>query len=355
MARVAAKALTNASPNEDRQARLLSWYGRQQRDLPWRQSRDPYAIWISEVILQQTRVETGLRYYRDFLQEFPTVRALAEARVEQVLGRWSGLGYYNRARNLHLAARRIVECFGGRLPSDLDALQTLPGVGRYTAGAIASIAFDQPAPVVDGNVERVLVRWFAHRGDPSSSRGRRWLWTKAAELVSPAAPGDWNQAVMELGAMICTAAAPRCVLCPVSRHCRARALGLENRIPRARKASPQRRVEQCVAVVERSGRILMVQRRGSKLMRDLWELPAVDAGPKSARQGFDHLKIEVGQPIGVVRHAITFRSIRQHIYRGKLKGRRLPANGRWVSPDQLKGLAHSSQVTKALRLAQPKK
>ena len=194
---------------------LLGWYRRHKRDLPWRRTRDPYAIWLSETMLQQTRVETVIPYYERFLARFPSVQALAEAAPDEVSKLWSGLGYYSRARNLHAAARKVVDGYGGELPSDVAALQELPGIGRYTAGAVASIAFDRAAPIVDGNVARVLARLLDLRDDVSAPATQQRLWAEAEALARGPKPGDLNQSLMELGALICTPRAPKCLLCPL--------------------------------------------------------------------------------------------------------------------------------------------
>lgn len=330
--------------------RLLAWYRANRRDLPWRRSRDPYAVWVSEVILQQTQVEAALRYYGKFLRDFPTVQSLARARADKVLSRWSGLGYYKRARNLHAAAKKLMTEFDGGLPPDVRSLQSLPGVGRYTAGAIASIAFGLRTPVVDGNVERVLVRLFAYGGSLRSAEGKKWLWQTAESLLPRRAAGDWNQALMELGALVCTRAAPRCSVCPVCACCRARAAGIQESIPAARKAAREIRVDRCVAVVERAGRLLLSKRSDPTPMKDLWELLAVDGKPEQASERFAKNGIRIGQYVGVVRHTITFRKIFLHVFRGKLAAGTRLENGRWVRRGQLRNLPHSSQLTKILKL-----
>ena len=220
----AADSLTPRRRSELRTA-LLAWYRAHRRDLPWRRTRDPYAIWISEAMLQQTRVETVIPYWERFLARFPDVEALATADADDVIACWAGLGYYSRARNLHRAAQIVVERHAGRLPADVELLRELPGVGRYTAGAVASIAFDRPAPIVDGNVARVLARLFGIAADVRSRAVQERLWREAEELARGEDPGALNQALMELGAMVCTPRAPRCADCPWSRRCAAFAHG----------------------------------------------------------------------------------------------------------------------------------
>ncbi|MGH7742116.1 MAG: A/G-specific adenine glycosylase, partial [Candidatus Eiseniibacteriota bacterium] len=263
---------------------LVAWYRRHQRDLPWRRTRDPWAIWVSEVMLQQTQVKTALLYYPRFLERFPTPAALARASEPQVLAAWSGLGYYRRARHLHAAAREVVREHGGRVPGDPERFGRLPGIGRYTRGAVLSMGFGLPFAVLDGNVARVLSRVFALKAAVRSPSGARLLWALADALVPRRSPGDWNQAVMELGATICTPRAPRCAACPVSRHCRARELGRIDEFPPvvARRASI--RVRRAVALIsrgeggrrgtplrigERDACVLMVRREGA-LLEGLW-------------------------------------------------------------------------------------
>src|SRR5512136_569268 len=210
---------------------LLGWYARRRRALPWRGVRDPYRIWVSEVMLQQTRIATATPYYHAFLGRFPTLAALARARPADVLEAWSGLGYYRRARSLHAAAREVVREHGGRVPDDPAAFERLPGVGRYTAGAVLSIAYGRPLPALDGNAARVLSRLEALPATMRDPAGARRLWALAAARVPADRPGDWNQALMELGATVCTPRAPRCAACPLRRHCRALALGRVDRLP----------------------------------------------------------------------------------------------------------------------------
>ena len=206
---------------------LLSWYDRERRDLPWRRTQDPYRVWLSEIMLQQTRVETVIPYYERFLERFPTVSDLAEAPIDDVLARWSGLGYYRRARSLHEAAGQIVREHAGVFPEDSAEALALPGVGRYTAGAILSIAYGRPEPILDGNVIRILSRWL--RLGPEIPQSH--LWTLAEDLVPEERPGDFNQAMMELGATVCTPRSPSCLLCPVQERCEARAEGTPERYP----------------------------------------------------------------------------------------------------------------------------
>lgn len=256
--------------------RLLAWYGRCGRDLPWRQTRDPYRIWLSEIMLQQTTVAAVIPYYQRFLAAFPDVVALAAAPLARVIDLWAGLGYYSRARNLHRAAQVVVNDFGGDFPATVDALLKLPGIGRSTAGAIVSIAFDRPAPLLDGNVRRVLVRLFALEGDPRGPAAERCLWRWAEKLTSQTWPHDYAQAIMDLGATVCLPRAPTCPSCPLEALCEARRRGLEWQLPaaRPRKSVPVRR--QVALLVEGDGRLLVRPRPAEGFLGGLWEFPVVD-------------------------------------------------------------------------------
>ena len=255
---------------------LLSWYDANRRDLPWRHTCDPYAIWISETMLQQTRVETVIPYYERFLVRFPDVETLADAEQEDVYGCWAGLGYYSRARNLHAAAKVIVRDFDGTLPDDTDALRSLPGIGRYTAGAMASIAFDRPEAVVDGNVKRVLARLLGIREDVTDRRVEEAVWAEASTLARGPRPGDCNQALMELGATVCTPRSPDCAACPLRRSCDARRAGDAEALPRKAARVRVRSVRGVAVWLERRGRVLAVKREAGRLLGGLWELPGGD-------------------------------------------------------------------------------
>jgi A/G-specific adenine glycosylase len=303
---------------------LLAWYRAQRRDLPWRTTRDPYHIWVSEVMLQQTQVATATPYYRAFIGRFPSVDHLASAAESEVLKYWAGLGYYRRARHLHAAAREVVREHGGRVPDDPDAFGRLPGVGRYTTGAVLSIAFERPLPVLDGNVARVLARWLAKPLAIRDPRGARKLWSHASALVPMRDPGDWNQAMMELGATICTPRSPRCGECPVNTLCRAHALGKEEAFPPASKRRATEHLRRAIALIERGGRVLMARREGA-LLDGLWEPPGVDLtegnGTKVAlTTELRRLGVRAAlEPTGEsVRHTITHRKIEVEVWRGRL-------------------------------------
>jgi len=312
--------------------RLLSWFRNNQRDLPWRRTGDPYRIWLSEIMLQQTRVAAVIPYYERFLRQFPTMRHLARARLATVLAAWAGLGYYSRARNLHRAARQMVARHGGKVPRELNAALALPGVGRYTAAAILSIAYGEPLAALDGNVARVLARLGAQRGDLRAPDAWRRLDGAAAALLARQAPGDWNQAMMELGATVCTPASPRCGHCPVSRWCRARKLGLAERLPSARSKPRTVKISIAAAVLlDPRGRTLLVRQPASapapaqadKLFSRLWQFPAVETNGRPSADLSRHLATIIGdastpaaaafhaamQPLRPARHSVTFQDI----------------------------------------------
>ncbi|MFK7691501.1 A/G-specific adenine glycosylase [Paenibacillus sp. HJGM_3] len=258
---------------------LLAWYKAHRRDLPWRRSRDPYHIWISEVMLQQTRVDTVIPYYHRFLEKFPTLEALADAPEEDVLKQWEGLGYYSRARNLQAAVREVKEGYGGTVPDTLEAVSSLKGVGPYTAGAILSIAYNRPEPAVDGNVMRVLSRFFLLQDDIAKPSTRVRIEALAKSLIPEGEARDFNQALMELGATVCTPKSPSCLTCPVMEHCAARLEGMTEALPVKAKAKPPRPEARLVAFVEgtgaHSGRFLIRQRPQDGLLARMWELPHV--------------------------------------------------------------------------------
>lgn len=262
---------------------LVDWYRQHHRDLPWRRTRDPYAVWVSEVMLQQTQVKTVLGYYERWMRRFPSVEALAAAEEADVLHAWQGLGYYSRARRLLSGARAVAERHGGELPRDVKALLALPGIGPYSAGAIASIAFGLPEPIVDGNVVRVLCRLLALRGDPAKAPLKNRLWRLARELVPADEPAEFNQALMELGATICTPASPRCPECPVREQCRGLAQGIERRLPESAKRRAPTEVATAAAYVRRGERVLLRQMPpDAKRWAGLWVLPFVELAPSEA-------------------------------------------------------------------------
>ena len=301
--------------------RLLHWYRANARPLSWRRSRDPYRIWVAEIMLQQTRIAAVIPYYDRFLRRFPSVESLARARSSEVLKYWAGLGYYSRARNLHAAAREIVGKHGGKFPNSLDQALSLPGIGRYTAAAILSIAFDAPLVALDGNVSRVLARLFALRGDVSNPAQRNKLVTAAQQLLPPHSPGDWNQAMMELGETVCTPRAPRCDACPLSHLCRANSLGLASKIPAPRKELPSVPMSIAAAILlDRRGRTLLTKspgRHDAALFSHMWQFPAVHVADHidPAHILTRHLRATLGvasnhfSALPPASHAVTFRKL----------------------------------------------
>jgi len=309
------------------QTQLLGWFAGNKRDLDWRRTRDAYRVWISEIMLQQTRVAAVLPYYRRFLERFPTIDALARARPDAVLRSWAGLGYYSRARNLHRAAKEIVARHGGKFPRRIEDALALPGIGNYTAAAVLSIAYGEPHAVLDGNVARVLARLGAIRGD--LRRPKRWralgevakalLPTQAAPAAGAPAggAGDWNQAMMELGATVCTPRAPRCAACPVARWCQAHALGIALRLPAPRrKPKPVRLVLTAAILLDAGGRTLLVRQNSdhSRLFSSLWQFPAVQGGRPEPKKlaGYLHSVFGIAEQMEALptaRHTVTFRRI----------------------------------------------
>ena len=345
--------------------RLLAWFRRHKRNLPWRRTRDPYRIWLSEVMLQQTRVAAVLPYYRRFLRRFPNVRALARARADEVLKHWAGLGYYSRARNLHRAAREIVVRHGGSFPRQLRAALSLPGVGRYTARAVLSIAYGAPYAVLDGNVARVLARLDAIRGDLRDPQRWRQVGEMAQQLVAPAAPGNWNQAVMELGATLCTPRAPRCAACPISRWCRAYRLGTPEAFPgRRRKRAPVKVKIAAAVLLDSRGRTLLIKADSGQdggLFSRLWQFPAVEVTGDAESELARHLRASLGlrtrgRGMGFValpqaRHSVTFYDIALLPFLVRVKG--LPAVDGACTPllNQLRNRPTSNATRKIARAA----
>ncbi|WP_420126548.1 A/G-specific adenine glycosylase [Longimicrobium sp.] len=293
-------------------SRLLAWYDAARRDLPWRAApgaaSDPYHVWLSEVMLQQTRVETVRPYYERWVARFPTVQALAAAPLDDVLKAWEGLGYYRRARNFHRAVQEVAARHGGRVPGEPEAFRALPGVGRYTAGAVMSIAFGREEPVVDGNVRRVFARW---TDDPAPAVDAQWR--MAAALVPGERPGDVNQAVMELGATVCTPRNPRCGACPVRDLCAAFAAGTQNERPAPKKAKPLPHEDTAVPVIQRGGDVLLVRRPVAARLGGMWAFPqairhdaesVAAAAERAAAEGLN-VAVRAGEALASVDHVFT--------------------------------------------------
>ncbi len=346
-------------------SRLAAWYGRCRRDLPWRRrADDPYAQLLAEVMLQQTQVVTVQPYFERFIARFPTVQALAGADEGEVFALWSGLGYYSRARNLHAAARRIVEGWGGAVPRTVAELLTLPGIGRYTAGAIASIAYDMRAPVLDGNVIRVLTRLLGIEEDPRSPAVRDRLWAAAEDLLPARRCGDFNQALMELGATVCLPRSPRCADCPIRSACRAFREAAVDRIPAGGRRTKVRAVRIVSAAIARpDGALLFVQRPARGLWAGLWELPSEELRDgedvESARRRLAKRLGGIGRidatPAGEVTRLLTHRRLVFTVFQGRASTRararwadRQPA--RWVKRDGLSELGISRACEAVLAL-----
>lgn len=309
--------------NLDSQASLLRWYRHNRADLPWRREAGPYQVWLAEVMLQQTQVETVIPYYQRFLAAFPSIAALAAAPLGAVLKQWEGLGYYSRARNLHHAAALVVAEYGGVLPGQVDELLKLPGIGRYTAGAIASIAFDQPAPALDGNVIRIFTRLLDLPDDISRGATRTKLWRIAVEWLPQQGAGEYNQALMELGQKICRPQNPRCVDCPLRDCCRAFAAGTQAERPVRGRRSPRPHYDVTAGLIrDELGRLLIAQRPLEGLLGGLWEFPG---GKREGRESLPAclrrelreelaIEVEVGQRFALVDHAFTHFKITLHVF-----------------------------------------
>lgn len=308
---------------------LVAWYARAKRDLPWRRSRDPYRVWVSEVMLQQTQVERVREFFLRFMERFPTVRALAAAREDQVLKRWEGLGYYRRARQLHAAAKQIVADHGGEFPRSAAGLRSLPGIGRYTAGAIASIAMDLPEPIVEANSRRVIARLAGHAAPLDGPGGDEPIWEIAAELVPRRGAGRFNQALMDLGAMVCTPERPLCTRCPVADACVAQRTRRVDAIPAKAARRPQKRIRE-TALVQRHGASVLVERRGAgEWWEGLWDFPRVATA--------------AGRRLGTVKYTVTHHAITCVVREQRLPRRRKAARGqRWVAVARLGSLPMSS-------------
>ncbi len=337
-------------------APLLRWYARAKRNLPWRLTSDPYAIWISEVMLQQTTVAAVIPYWERFIRRYPTIAALARSSEDDVLALWSGLGYYSRARALRQGAIEIKARHAGRMPSSVAELMLLPGIGRYTAGAIASLAFGRETPVVDGNVRRVLSRLFAIRS--TGAAADRAYWDIAGKLVKGARPGDWNQALMELGATVCTPRSPRCAACPVEASCLASARGEQASLPPAAPRPVSRAVPVAIAWIERDGQVFVVRNDSVGPLRGAWDLPAtvLEAGETAggalrrtlrARYG---VSISTGANVASARHSILASRLEIQVVAANPRGpfpRR--ASHRWVAIDEIGGVPVSGATAKIAR------
>ncbi|WNQ12097.1 A/G-specific adenine glycosylase [Paenibacillus aurantius] len=335
---------------------LTAWYQRGNRDLPWRRSRNPYHIWVSEIMLQQTRVETVIPYFNRFMEKFPTIDALADAPEEDVLKAWEGLGYYSRARNLQAAAQEVKESYEGKVPDTPEAISSLKGVGPYTAGAILSIAYNKPEPAVDGNVMRVLSRFFLLEDDIAKPSTRGKIEKLARALIPAGSAGDFNQALMELGATVCTPRSPHCLVCPVMERCGARLEGRTDELPVKTKAKPPRPESRAAAfITDAAGRLLVRQRPQDGLLARLWELPHVplseggreeasrEADKRALRERLaaeDGLRVVPGEWLTDAEHTFSHLRWDMRVYRGRLahepgEPEALPPAYRWMGRDEM--------------------
>ncbi|GIW83926.1 MAG: A/G-specific adenine glycosylase [Gemmataceae bacterium] len=343
------------------QRRLLDWFARYRRPLPWRTSRDPYRIWVSEVMLQQTTTAAVIPYYERFLAAFPTVEALAQAEEEDVLRLWQGLGYYRRARHLHAAARTLVQHHGGRLPDDPDLWRSLPGVGRYICAAVLSQAFDRPLPIVEANSLRVLARLYGYRGDPRQGAGQRWVWRAAQALLPTQRVGDFNQALMELGSLVCTPRQPRCAECPWQRWCRARQLGEQERIPPPASRPVPVEVQELAVLIRRGSRWLLCQRPATaNRWPRLWEVPHAEIAPANDARAqlpevvrqLTALEVQAEQPLTTLCHSVTRFRIHLHAWSARyLRGTFASSfytAAVWVTPQELDRFPLSSPQRRLL-------
>jgi len=327
--------------------RLMKWYASHSRRLPWRGSSDPYAVWVSEIMLQQTRVETVIPYYMRWMERFPGIAELAAVSEQEVLSVWEGLGYYSRARNIHKAAKLIMENYGGELPSELTRLRKLPGIGRYSAGAIASIAFGLDVPTLDANIRRVFARIFDIAEPADSPTGEERLWALAEKHLPKGQAGDYNQALMDLGATICLPKSPRCSLCPLNEQCLARRLGIQDQRPVLKPKAEIPHYTVTAAVIRRKGKILLAKRPSKGLLGGMWEFPGGKSKPNETLQACltreirEELgtKIRVEEPFGVYQHAYTHFRITLHAFLCELTGGEPTpieaAEITWVDPSSL--------------------
>jgi A/G-specific adenine glycosylase len=326
--------------------KLLDWYDRHRRDLPWRRPTnrskeplDPYAVLVSEFMLQQTQVSTVIPYFHAFMNHFPTLASLAKGSEQEVLRLWQGLGYYSRARNLRATAQQILANHSGQLPNCVETLRTLPGIGRYTAGAIASLAFDTSAPILDGNVARVLCRVKAIRQDPRTPAIQKRLWKLAEEILPTHRPGDFNSALMELGATICTPRTPNCSDCPVNKFCRAAQLGLTNHIPRPRTPKPTPVVTRWTICIKNKSHWLIEQRPIPGRWAGLWQFITLEPPSKHVSPQIISKQLSIPitdvKPLAQIRHALTHRRYIFEVFTARAKSRPKSANRRWITLSEL--------------------
>jgi A/G-specific adenine glycosylase len=364
MAKDCPSPLSDAKARAAFRRRLLAWYAQHARDLPWRRFHDPYRVWLSEVMLQQTTVAAVKPYFERFLAAFPTVDALAAASEQQVLRLWEGLGYYRRARGLHAAAKQIVHELAGEFPTDVPGLMALPGIGRYTAGAIVSIAYDKPAPILEANTIRLFARLTGLREDPTKASAQRLLWQTAEELLPTKDVARFNQALMELGSLVCTPVAPKCDACPVSAHCTAYALGLQARIPAQARKIAFTALREAAVVVRKNGALLVRQCGAGERWAGLWDFPrfAIEAeGPLFIRDELaakvraqTGIEIDPGNLLTTLKHGVTRYRITLECYEAAPTGGRIRSTPdrpvRWLPQRELADLPLSVTGRKLSKL-----
>ncbi len=357
--------IPNPSARRALRRRLLAWYDANARDLPWRRrAGDPYAVWLSEIMLQQTQVATVKDYFERFIQAIPSIDALAKAPEQKVMRLWEGLGYYRRARQLHQAAKVIVAEHAGQFPRDPDAVRALPGIGRYTAGAILSIAFDDRQPILEANTLRLLSRLVGYAGDPRSGEGQRLLWATAEALLPRRGAGRLNQALMELGSGICTPRSPACATCPIAAHCRAFQQGRQQEIPPPKSKPAIEAVREAAVVVRRRGRILLLRWPTGRRWAGLWDFPRfpvhAEHPPALRQEIIDNVRaltgttVAPGEKIATLTHGVTrFRitlECHQAEYAAASKNGSEPLETQWVKLDELDDLPLSSTGRKLANL-----
>lgn len=344
--------------------RLRSWYVGNARDLPWRSNADPYRVWVSEIMLQQTQVATAIPYFERFMAALPTLESLAAAEEQEVLRLWEGLGYYRRARQMHQAARRIVAEHGGAFPREITTFGKLPGIGRYTAGAVLSIAFDVRLPILEANTVRLFSRLLAFDGDPGGRQGQSLLWSMAERVLPRRGCGKFNQALMELGSQVCTPRAPRCPACPVAKLCRAREDGIQHRVPAAKSRPAAEMLREAAVVVRRNGQVLLLQCGPGEWWAGLWDFPRfaleAEAEPAIAHELAHKVRQMAGAVVRPVRHLATLRHsvtryrITLECYEAahleKADGQSPPRRARWVRPAELADYPLSATGRKLSRL-----
>ncbi|HEY5730302.1 MAG TPA: A/G-specific adenine glycosylase [Anaerolineales bacterium] len=330
-------------PTSPLQTRLLNWYNKNKRTLPWRGHPDAYAVWVSEIMLQQTRVEAVIPYFEKWMRLFPTIRVLAKASERDVLNAWEGLGYYSRARNLYKAAKIIVKDHGGILPRDGGQLIKLPGIGRYTAGAIASIAFGMDEPALDGNLKRVYARLFDISAPVDSATGEKLLWDIARDNLPNGKAGDFNQALMDLGATICVPKKPRCMICPLTGFCKARANGSQELRPVRMPKKETRHFVHAAGVIVKRRRVLLARRASQRLLGGMWEFPngRVNGNPargvvKALKSGYN-LKVQRNETLGFVQHTYTHFRVTVHVFQCELLEMSDKQNLKWIAVNELDG------------------